>query len=290
MLIGIIASLLGAIGQALNYAVTKDCQVKYQIVGLKLLAGTFIFMGAMLTIPLVLLGYYHYFELSQITYLIRINVPFLLAQYFMFCALRSSDASIVSPLLALKIPVLCLITFIFFDLSLELIQYVAIALIIVIACIFSGISGTIRLKSLIFVVLATSCYVLSDIGITSYAKAMPVDSKIEQVLIVTCLNYIAAGLIFVPFCPILHLGVKEIWNTRNAAITWIVSATFCVIGFNLSGLVSGTIIQSLRGVVGVVISFVFYRHETVGSLSRKTFYLKVVLSIAMVLAVALFYV
>lgn len=39
MLTGIIASLLGAIGQAFNYAVTKDCQIKYGISGFNLLAA-----------------------------------------------------------------------------------------------------------------------------------------------------------------------------------------------------------------------------------------------------------
>ena len=58
-------------------------------------------------------------------------------------------------------------------------------------------------------------------------------------------------------------------------------------GFNLSGLVSGTIIQSLRGAFGIIIALLFFRNEMTDHGAR--WQLKIAISILMTFAVASFY-
>ena len=110
VLIGIIASIFAAIGQALNYALTKDCQEKHRIYGFRMLIGAHIGMGFIMLWPFLFCSYYTYFEWEHLIDLFKINLPFLFAQYFMMQSIRVSDASIVSPLLVLKIPVLAAIS------------------------------------------------------------------------------------------------------------------------------------------------------------------------------------
>ena len=204
----------------------------------------------------------------------------------MMQSIRVSDASIVSPLLVLKIPVLAAISIVLFKDSYAIHQYLAIAAILLLSWYFSSLSGQIKLKALIFVFLASSCYVLSDIAITNYAKKFAVH-PIEQVMIANCFNYIAGALFFLPCAFIKKVKVKDVYNCKYVALSWIISVTLIVMGFNLSGLVSGTIIQSLRGAFGIIIALLFFRNEMADHGAR--WQLKIAISILMTLAVASFY-
>ena len=286
VLIGIIASIFAAIGQALNYALTKDCQEKYHIYGFRMLIGAHIGMGFILLWPFIFCSYYTYFEWEHLIDLFKINLPFLFAQYFMMQSIRASDASVVSPLLVLKIPVLAAITILLFKDSYAVHQYLAIAAILLLSWYFSSLSGKINLKALLFVFLASSCYVMSDIAITVYAKKFAVH-PIEQVMIANCFNYIAGALFFLSCALIKKVTVKDVYNCKYVAISWIVAVTLIVIGFNLSGIVSGTIIQSLRGAFGIIIALLFFRNEMADHGAK--WQLKVAISILMTLSVASFY-
>ena len=286
VLIGIIASIFAAIGQALNYALTKDCQEKHRIYGFRMLIGAHIGMGFIMLWPFLFCSYYTYFEWEHLIDLFKINLPFLFAQYCMMQSIRVSDASIVSPLLVLKIPVLAAISIVLFKDSYAVHQYLAIAAILLLSWYFSSLSGQIKLKALMFVFLASFCYVLSDIAITDYAKKFAAH-PIEQVMIANSFNYIAGAIFFLPCAFMKKVTAKDIYNCKYVALSWIIAVTLIVIGFNLSGLVSGTIIQSLRGAFGIIIALIFFRNEIMDHGAR--WQLKVAISILMTLSVASFY-
>lgn len=285
-LIGVISSIIAAVLQGLNYAITKNCQDAYHIYGFRMLIAEQLAIAFIVFWPFVFFKYYEFFEWQIILGLLEINIPFLLAQYCMIMALRSSDASIVSPLLVLKIPILTAISLVVFHDSFELHQYFAIAAILLLSWIFSSLSGQIRIRALIFIFAACLCYVLADIATVMLAKTFDAP-PIEQAIILNIYNYIAALVFFIPCAFIKKVKLNDMYNCKYVALTWIVSSTLMVIAFNLSGVVSGNIIQSLRGVFGIIIVMMFFKAQIVDH--KTKWQTKVTLSLLMTLSVVCFY-
>lgn len=286
-LIGVISSIIAAVLQGLTYAITKNCQDAYRIYGFKMLIAEQLAMAFIVFWPFVLFRYYEFFEWRLIVGLLEINIPFLLAQYFMIMALRASDASIVSPLLVLKIPILTAISLILFHDSFELLQYFAIAAILLLSWIFSSLSGQIRIRALIFIIATCFCYVLADIATVMLTKTFAAP-PIEQAIILNCYNYIAALIFFIPCAFIKKVKFNDVYHCKYVALTWIVSSTLMVIAFNLSGVVSGNIIQSLRGAFGIVIVMLFFKDQIIDH--KTKWQTKVTLSLLMTLSVVCFYI
>ena len=286
-IIGIFASIIAAVFQALNYAISKKCQETYHLYGLKVLIASHIGMGFILLWPFIFLRYYSYFEWNHLIDLLKINIPFLMAQYFIFLSLRVSDASIVSPLLVLKLPVLTGISVVLFHDTFTAFQYSAIAFILVISWIFSSLSGQIKFKALLFVFITCCGYVTSDIAITEYTKKFATN-VFEQSLIANSYNYIAGALFFIPCAFIKGVTIKDIYHCRYISLIWIISVLFIVIGFKLSGVVSGNIIQTLRGPFGIIITLLFFKDQILDH--GEHWKRKIFLSILMTLAVVVFYI
>ncbi|MGY2574239.1 hypothetical protein [Vibrio sp. C8] len=126
MLFGVVASFLGATLQALNYTLTQICQQKYHIDGVKLLVAAHVCIGLFALVLTLSFGYRQLIEFDLALDFLKINAPYLLALYLLINAIRLSDASVASPLLALKIPVLAAISIVFFGAEFNLAQGLSI--------------------------------------------------------------------------------------------------------------------------------------------------------------------
>ncbi len=283
---GIIAGLLCAFLQALNYVLTKSCQI-HGLTGLKMLLATHIAMGVMVFFPLIFTGWWREFRPEFLLWMVLINIPYLTAQYCVIQALRLSDASIVSPLLILKIPVISTAALLFWDASFSLRQYACMALIVAGAWCFSLLSGRIKLGPLLIILLGSACYCGSDTAFVYFVREIEGYSAVEASAIGTCFNYLFCGLIALPFWSKCQVTVKAVWMTKWVALAWLLGVLCVLITFSINGLVPGNILQSLRGVIGVLISFFFYR--SLSNDSRLVWQVKLVVAAMMSGCVALFY-
>lgn len=293
--LGLLLGFIGAVCQAWNYAVTKEVQQKYKLSGLKLLGATHVLMCLTCLIPFLFLGYYRYLDPYSLLYTFCIVLPYLCGQYFVNKAIGLSDSSIVAPLLAIKIPILAFISVLFLDKGFNLQQTVAIVLIISIGWYFSSLSGKIGLNSLICVLLGCVNYCLSDLSMAvllmPYLKSIGVNFWLDQVFMGSVMEYVACGI---PAFPMLFLRsthcfkvtLKDAWCTRLIVFTWLANTFGLVSCFNLTGVVEGNIIQSLRGVIGVLIAYLFYRKYIQ---DPSTFRKKLYIALAMFLAVGIYH-
>ncbi|WP_375749256.1 hypothetical protein [Vibrio sp. HN007] len=287
MLFGVVASFLGATFQALNYTLTQSCQQKYNIDGVKLLVAVHICMGILALFPAIIFGYWRLLEFSLAWDFFKINAPYLIAQYMLIAAIRKSDASIASPLLALKIPVLALISVLFFDAEFNLIQGVSISLILALGWYFSSMSGKIDITPLILVLSASFFYSLSDLAIAELSHNLIDASPIAQSFATISVNYLVVGALSLPLMKPMKVSFKMAYQAKWVALAWFVAVIFLIIGFNVSGVVSGNVVQSLRGVIGVILAYLFFRHQInqPASIWRK----KLIAAAGMFAAVGLFY-
>lgn len=288
MIIGILASFIGASLQATNYAVTQRCQQKHNLGGVNLLVAVHIAMGVMAFCLSLFLGYLPLFQLGQWLDFLKINLPYILAQYALISAIHRSDSSVVSPLLALKVPVLALITFYLTGAGFSTLQCVSIAIIIAIAFYFSSLSGKLHLQPLVLILLASIGYSLSDMAITEFSHQVIDANSITQAVATICLNYTVCGVCGLVLMRPFKVRIVDVYHSKWVALTWFVGVIFLILGFNLAGVVSGNVVQTLRGVIGVLIAYIWFRHQIAqpASIWRKKF----IASGAMVIAVFIYYV
>lgn len=294
-LLGLLLGFAGALFQAWNYALTKDVQEKYDLSGIRLLGASHLFMGVVCLVPFIFLGYYRFIDASSLLFTFFVVALDLLAQYFINKAIGYSDSSVVAPLLAVKIPILAFISVLFLDKGFSIQQIFAITLIISVGWYYSSLSGKLGFNSLICVMLGCVSFCLSDISLTvglmPYLKNIGVGFWLDQVLIASVLEYIfcvipAVPMLFLARGHRLNITVKNVWDTRFIVFAWLAS-TICIVScYNLSGVVEGNIIQSLRGVFGVLIAYFFYKKYIQDpSLLRK----KVFIALVMFMAVAIYH-
>ena len=284
--IGIILGFFGAFAQALNYAVTKDCQEKSGQQGLRLLVSEHLAMFSLTLFPFLFFRHYAYFCYEVFWYVVAIVVPYLVAQYAINKAIALSDASIVSPLMTVKVPILALVSLFLLDRGFSSFQYLAIVMIISLGWYYSSLSGRIRLWPLFYITLGCASFCFSDLAMTRLTHFIPSASRAEQIAAGITYEYIASGLLAIPGIFYCKVGVRDIWSTKWIAVLWLLSMVGIVGCFNLTGVVEGNIIQTLRSVIGVIIAYLFYRRYI---RDGATFRKKLFISIGMFLAVALYY-
>ncbi len=288
-MIGIIASFMGAVFQATNYFVTQRSQRGHNYNTVQILIATHMGMGLVLLIPLLGLSYWRYFSFNDIGIIIQTNLPYLIAQFLLFSAIKMSDSSVVSPLLVLKIPALACISILLFDKQLEPLQWGAIAIIVYLAYSISTLSGKLEIKPVLLIMGACICYGISDLGITSYTKNLGDLPLQDRIFIAITINYMICALVMLPFVRLFKVPLKAIGHMKWSAITWLVAVALLVVGFSLSGVVEANVAQSTRGVIAVFIGYVAIRLSNNVFTDKRQWHSKMIVSSLMVAGVALFY-
>lgn len=286
--IGLILGFIGALGQAANYAFTKDCVEKFKLGGVRQLIAVHVFMFLLCLIPFIALGYYRFFNLETVLYCLWIIAPYLLAQYLMIKALTIADSSIVSPLLTIKVPILALISVLFFEQHFSMLQVLCITVIICLGFYFSSLAGKVRLGPLIVIACACTCFSTSDIAMTQFMKTLDCE-RIHQITAGITYEYMACAFFAIPamFIKRFDIHPKQILQTKWVGIAWMVSMIGLVGCFNLAGVVEGNIIQTLRSVIGVIIAYLFYKSYIK---DHATFKKKLGIAIGMFIAVSVYYI
>lgn len=287
MSIGLVASLLGAFCQALNYVFTQKCQQATQLGTAHLVVAVHLGLGCIALVPFVGFGFWQYLTIETLKPLMAINLPYFAAQAFLIQAIQRSDASIVSPLLALKIPVLAVLSIILFTQSLSLQQGLAILSILSLALYLSRSAGTLDWMPMLLVLASSFGYALSDIAITDFSKSLTDLPLLEQVLVTISINYAFCGVLSLFAALYLRLSPLAVYEARWVAISWLVAVILLVIGFSSAGVLQANIAQSLRGVFGIALSYMLLRdmQDRAGSSVQK----KLFVSAAMIGSVALFF-
>lgn len=282
---GILCGFAAAFSQALNYTFSKDCQEKYSLHGFRQLVAVHVFMFILSLIPFAFMGFYKYLSLELLWYETLVIAPYLCAQYIMIKVFDANDASIVSPLMTMKIPILALISIIFMGKEFGVLQVFSIFIIIGLGLYFSSLSG--RARPLLLLVIAFACllFCLSDIAMTSltYKIGLP---RFEAVRVGAVYEYLFCGFLAVPFMYKAKITLKSAWHAKWVAITWYFCTLTFIVTFNVNGVVEGNIIQTLRSVIGVLIAYIFYRKYIK---DRNTFRKKLFITAGMFAAVTLYY-
>jgi len=259
--LGIISGVGAAFFQALSYFFSRrfltECHAGSQI----LFSISLVQMGfaALAALPFLLNGPLP--PLSKIAGpLLGYTFFFLTAQWILFALLKSTDSSIVAPMLGLKIPILGIISVVFLGDVLPLTAWLAIIICTSAAFLVSPPKGLPEFRIFSVILLICVFYSGADLHIPVLVERLEGISPYPALLGVS-FAYVLCG--FIGLLSAWRLGAFKIKKAQLYAmpysISWLTGMCFLFITFSLIGVIFGNMLQSLRGFISVLIGIAISR-------------------------------
>lgn len=264
MLMGIGAALLGTLFQALNFCLIKEAELRHGLKGLRLLIASHLVMGLICLLPFVVFSLWEGLNAQSLKLIAFLDFCYILSQYCFFTAVRKSDPSTASPYMILKLPVVALIAVFYLQQSLNWIQLAAVIAIVALSLNFTRVKGKAGPAVLGLVTLTCICLSLCDVAVLRLTALMPFDSPLKRALAGTCYYFVSFLIFLLPFALVLKTGKRELWLSRNVALSWVTGVALYITSFFFAGLLAANIIISLRALFAVLLVLLFFREHLQG--------------------------
>ncbi len=270
---GILSGLAAACCFSLAYLFSKLFYEKSGKNPLHLLAISQLQMGifALLVLPFV----WSDVPLSSGIILPVVGVTFcaMLGHVSFFFTLKHFNPSQVIPLLALKIVILAFASIVFLQKNISWLQWVSIAMCFGATFLLHFSGGSIPLKGLVCVLVTCIGYALGDVFVTMLIKQLQLIGATNPVLLGTCLVYASLGMFGLILVAFMWKDIRtfSVWKVAFYFSTvFFVADVFLFTTFKLVGPVFGNILQSMRGILSIILAKIvakkgmFYLEEDVG--------------------------
>ena len=182
-------------------------------------------------------------------------ITYVSAQTSFFQALKTVEASRLSSLLGTKVIALALLSAVF-GASFSAMRWAAVVLCTVAAVGMNFSGEKLSSKSIFWIAMAVVSYALCDLSCTEMVNMMPGDNMLYKSLGVVAVSYSALGLFSLPALCFIPRRMVYFRDAAAFGATWFMSMIFLMVAFGSLGVVFGTILQSGRGIVSVVIGAV----------------------------------
>lgn len=181
---------------------------------------------------------------------------YLSGQFLLFLSLKRMDSSRVAPLLGLKIPILALISVLFFHTSLSFSAVVALLVCTAGALAISPPLSLPRMGELALILLTCTMYCVSDIHIPILVRGLSYSTTIWHIVFGVCLSYILAGGVgLIVAWRVGAFRVERGWRRSFPYAFFWFAGILCLFGcFTIVGPLFGNMLQSTRGVMAVVLA------------------------------------
>jgi len=297
MLTGILLGLSAALLQSFSYVISSSFVRRYQRANLALLMRSYVLMGLVSTVTLALIwppdGSIPPLRDYALP-MVLCTVTCLLGQVAMFMTLRQTEASRMSPLLGLKIPMLAVTYSVLGLARYNAVQWLAIVLAVVAAFLLSRAGRSVTPGSWFWLIVSCALFAASDYYIGVQFEIFGDGLSLTKTsIIITLLSYVTGGIIGIAVMPFAGRLPGRVWleHALPFAAAWLGAMLLLFGCFGIIGVVYGNIVQSTRGIISIVIGLIMARigyvhlEERVGpAVALK----RVAAAILMLLAVSLF--
>ena len=179
---------------------------------------------------------------------------YLAGQGALMFALTRADASRISPLLAMKIVVLALVTATFLGRTYSPWQWAGVSLSVAAAFVLNYTGGRMPIACTLAVVLTCGAYAMSDLHVKMLVDALGQMGKLRASLLGASMCYVLTGIAAMALLP---WAGKKLWadlpRAAPFAISWLTAMVFLFACFAYVGVVFGNILQSTRGLISIVL-------------------------------------
>lgn len=254
-LTGILMGLAAGFFAACSYLCSRHAYARSSISNWEFFGVSHLQMGvlSLLLLPLALTGPLPPWR-DWILPLLGCVGFYMTGQCLLFHTLRTVEASVVSPLIGLKIPLLAVASFLFLNRPVTPGGWLAVLL-----CTLAGflISPPHRLhhaKPLLLVLLVCCGYAGSDLCIPPLVRQVAPASTTPALLGV-CLSYLLSGVVGLGVLCVRRGGFR--WGHQAAtlpfSLCWMIGIVALFACLARLGVVYGTMLQSTRGILNVVL-------------------------------------
>jgi drug/metabolite transporter (DMT)-like permease len=257
ILFGLLASLLGALSYVLSRRYTLARHVR--VTGLMVLAHVIMGGMALATLPLIACP-----EMPPLSvYLLPLAGTagfYLVGQFLFMSALRRSEASRVSPLLAIKVVAVAIFSSALFGTVLHWNQWLAVALSIFGAFLLNTWGGRLPRATVLAAFLACISYALCDMCTVEMLLRLDAMGKVRGPIAGAAMQYVACGVLGLLLLP--WFGSRRIADWKGAmpyAAVWYGGILFMYPCYNLAGIVLGNIVLGTRGLISIAMGALIAR-------------------------------
>jgi len=183
---------------------------------------------------------------------------YLAGQAGLFLLMRTTEASRIAPLLALKILILAVISVAVMRQHLTLSQWLAAGLCVSAAFLLTQSGARLSAGKLLMLLFICTAYSLSDLHIAALVRSLRPLSPIRASVVGTCLTYVLCGACVLPFVPSAAARRQpgEVWRAGPFAAAWLISMVLLYACFAFVGPIYGNILQSTRGLISIMLGAV----------------------------------
>lgn len=292
MIIGIVLGFLAATSQSLSYLCSR-IYLDRRGDPLSLFVLSHLLIGIFSIVGLPFLWPSDIPELRVYIWPLACCTLFYLAgQFCLFSALKNAEASMISPMLGLKVLFLALLSSLILGSRFSPLQWLSIGLCLCAAFTLNKIGGGISWKSILWTIGACLGYSFSDLNIKKLVDCFPDLDIFHRSLFTASMSYALCGLICVVICVVRRVSVKNIGKALPFSIFWFAGIIFLFSCFALIGPVFGNIVQSSRGIISVILGAIAAYAGLVNiesKTSRSVLFQRIAAAFFMTAAIALFY-
>ena len=253
---GILFGFMAALCQAFSYIASKAFLHKHPGENIKLLLISHALIGgaSLVALPFVFVSSFPPLE-HVLLPLAGCAGFYMVAQAALFMALKSTEASRISPLLGLKILFIAILSGIFLDKTFSLIQWTAVGIALLAGAILNWSGTPPTFKSLVLILFACLGYSLSDINIKILIENLSSSSLLHGALCAVTMTYCLCGIVSIVLLSLMKKpNLKLIKDTLPFSLCWFVAMLFLFACFAFISVMLGNIIQSTRGIISIVIA------------------------------------
>ncbi len=266
MIGGVILGLGAAFCQSGSYLFSKRYVAKFEKSTIGLLVAGHCIMGlfSLALLPLVMPERMP--ALSGFAIPLFVGVAcYLIGQASFFLALKTEDASRLSPLLGLKIIMLAGLTGAVLSQHFSPLQWGGIALSIIAAALLGLLGTRMTARGWLWVLFACFFYSVSDLCIKQLITHFAYLGLISASALSTCLCYLLSAIAAAACLPLFRAHSASRWKAALPfAVFWYAGILLLFGCFGSIGVVFGNIVQSTRGVIsiigGSIVAFRGYEH------------------------------
>ena len=270
MITGIVCGLAAATSQCVSYIFSKK-YIHKDGTAFQLLIASHLIMGIFAAICLAILLVENDLPPFKDYWLavLKVDSFYLLAQMSFFMAIGKTEASRLAPLLGLKIILIALLGIIFLNNTLNCWQWGAVVLCFCGAVMSNWSGKSIPLPGVLYLLGAVTGYSLSDISIKQLIDCIKVQTGGGALTVLTAasISYVYIGIFsLLVTLSTRSIKIKHLKPAVGFSCWWFAAMLFLFACFGLIGPLLGNIVQSMRGIIAVILGaliakFAWSEHE-----------------------------
>lgn len=215
----------------------------------------------------------------------------VVGNFAFFRAIQEIEASRIASLMGLKLVVLAFLTALFGQGVPTPLQMAAIVLASISAVGMNFTGGVLPRRGCLYLALNLFCYSATDIAAGKLTGMIHSGSVMLDGMAATAAAFLGLGLVSLPVLLMLGFSRERFRDATVYGLFWIGAMNLLFVSFGMIGVMYGTIVQSSRGLISILLGVVLLKvgfDKLEPRVGRAAWIRRAVMAVLMIAAIALY--